>query len=59
MKSEAITTEQKAAKWDEQQKKSKLYWLKYQAEIKILRRKCADAGITVSPAEIEAELKKS
>ena len=54
----ALTEKEKAAKYDEIQAKTRDYYKRWKARQAILARKIAAAKITVSSAEVEAEMKK-
>jgi len=56
MAKKQLTMEEKAAKWDELKRKEDEYVERYKARKRVFDRKVAEAGITVSPAEVIKEM---
>jgi len=54
----ALTEKEKAEKWEKMQAINKKSFLKRQARIKLLLAKAVKANITVSDAEVAAEMKR-
>ena len=48
----SLTNDEIVKKYHDQQNKSKIYWLRYKIEIRILREKCKQQNITISNNEI-------
>lgn len=54
-----LTTQEAAERYFDMKKKEKKYWAKVNARNKLLLAKAAKAGVTVTDAEVDAEIKRT